>query len=133
MAQIEYIGQIDNPQAIIIRAEAKVDGIEFLTPLTFGQQIGLMRRPQGYVVPLHRHNSVSRTINETQEVLILRKGSCEVDLLGANGQEATVLLSIGDVILLASGAHRIRMTSECEILEIKQGPYSQELDKTILE
>jgi hypothetical protein len=133
MAHIEYVGQIENPQAIVIRAEAGVEGIEFLTPLTFGQQIGLMKRPKGHVVPLHRHNSISRTITETQEVLLLRRGTCEIDLQGANGLEVTVQLSIGDVILLASGAHRIRMTSECEILEIKQGPYSQELDKTILE
>ena len=133
MAHIVFIGRKDNPQAIVIRAEAEVDGIHFLTPLSFGQQIGLMKRPKDYVVPLHHHNPVKRIISETQEVLVIRKGSCEVDLVDADSEEVTVRLSKGDVIMLASGSHRVRMTSECEILEIKQGPYSQELDKTILE
>jgi hypothetical protein len=38
----------------------------------------------------------------------------------------------GDTILLAHDPHRIEMISECEILEIKQGPYAGENDKTIL-
>ena len=133
MAQIEFIGREDNPQAIVVRTDAVVSGIQFLTPLSFGQQLGLMSRPEGFVVPLHKHNLVSRSIEQTQEVLVIRKGTCEVDLVSLDGAEVSVKLSAGDVIMLANGAHRVRMTSACEILEIKQGPYTEALDKTILE
>jgi hypothetical protein len=70
----------------------------------------------------------------TQEVLLVRNGSCEVRLYDDILQEiGCVNLQSGDVIFLAHGAHRIEMLSECELLEIKQGPYAGELDKTILE
>ena len=39
----------------------------------------------------------------------------------------------GDVILLAHGGHEIVMNTECEILEVKQGPYAGPNDKTHLE
>jgi hypothetical protein len=34
---------------------------------------------------------------------------------------------------LAHGGHQIEMQSDCEILEVKQGPYAGENDKTHLE
>jgi mannose-6-phosphate isomerase-like protein (cupin superfamily) len=130
---IEYYGDQDSPKAIVIRVTEKVEGINFFTPLSYSQQVGLMTRPKGHVVPTHQHNLVERTILHTQEVLVIRKGECEVTLYD---QQLNVTNSIhlfqGDTILLAHDPHRIEMISECEILEIKQGPYAGENDKTIL-
>ena len=50
---IEYFGELQNPIAIVIRANAKVEGIEFFSPTNYPQQIGLMTRPSGYIVPTH--------------------------------------------------------------------------------
>jgi hypothetical protein len=50
----------------------------------------------------------------------------------STGQNSEVVLTSGDVILLASGAHGITMLENTEILEVKQGPYSQLDDKTLL-
>ncbi len=36
----------------------------------------------------------------------------------------------GDVILLASGGHGFEMIEDSEILEVKQGPYTGDQDKT---
>lgn len=93
-----------------------------------------MTRPAGFVVPIHRHNIVERKINQTQEVLLVRSGSCRVELYDELLEITdSIVLQTGDVILLAEGAHRIEMLSECEILEVKQGPYAGVDDKTILE
>ena len=40
------------------------------------------------------------------------------------------ILQTGDVILLASGGHGFTMLEETEMIEVKQGPYAGEKDKT---
>jgi hypothetical protein len=42
--------------------------------------------------------------------------------------KSTILYS-GDVILLADGGHGFKMLEPSEIIEVKQGPYSEEIDK----
>jgi hypothetical protein len=128
---VEFFGDRSHPQAIVIRAGMKIDGIEFFSPQNYSQQVGLMTRPAGYTVAAHFHNPVERLITSTQEVLIIRKGECSITLFNAMGEVLTKIhLSMGDAILLAHGAHQIDMISECEILEVKQGPYAGEFDKT---
>ena len=36
----------------------------------------------------------------------------------------------GDVVLLARGGHGFEMLEDCEMIEVKQGPYAGEKDKT---
>ena len=129
----EFYGGESNPSAIVIRADSKVQGIQFFSPSSYSQQIGLMTRPAGYKVPAHRHNYIERTIHATQEVLIIRRGECDINLFGDDDQVLhTIKLLMGDVILLAHGGHEIIMKTECEILEVKQGPYAGDADKTPL-
>jgi cupin fold WbuC family metalloprotein len=132
---IEFYGDSrSNPSAIVIRRKAKVDGIEFFSPPNFGLQIGLMTREKESFVPPHIHNKVNRSIEQTQEVLIVRQGSCRIDLLTESGKlTESIKLSIGDTILLAHGAHSIEFLDDCEILEVKQGPYAFDKDKTLLD
>ena len=128
-----YFGEESRPSAIVIRADESVSGIEFFSPPDFSQQIGLMTRPAGYKVPAHIHNLVERKIEHTQEVLMIRRGSCEVILFNElNVVSHNIVLKVGDVILLAHGGHEINMITECEILEVKQGPYAGNMDKTAL-
>ena len=128
---IEYFGDDRNPSAIVIRAEARIEGIKFFSPEDYSQQLGLMTRPAGYKVPAHIHNSVERKISNTQEVLLMRKGKCLVTLFSENFDIAyKIELLSGDVILLAHGPHEIEMIEDCEILEVKQGPYAGSEDKT---
>lgn len=128
-----YFGEESHPSAIVIRADESVSGIEFFSPSDFSQQIGLMTRPAGYKVPAHIHNLVERKIEHTQEVLMIRRGSCEVLLFNdLNIVSHKIFLEVGDVILLAHGGHEINMITECEILEVKQGPYAGNMDKTAL-
>jgi hypothetical protein len=117
--------------AIIIYASYNKEGISFFTPEDFSQQLGYMKRSKGYEIPPHIHNEVLREVKLTQEVLYLKKGKIRVDFYT---QETNYLLSKilnkGDVILLAEGGHGFYMLEESEIIEIKQGPYCGELDKT---
>jgi hypothetical protein len=117
--------------AVILRANYHAEGIQFFTPNDFSQQLGYMNRPQGYVIPPHVHNPVSREVQFTKEVLIIRSGKVRVDFYDddQNYLESRVL-NQGDIVLLAFGGHGFEMLEASEIVEIKQGPYAGEGDKT---
>ncbi len=120
--------------AVILRANYQADGIVFFTPGDFSQQLGYMRRPAGHVIPPHVHNEILREVTLTNEVLFLRSGRVRVDFYDDdhNYLESRVLTS-GDIILLARGGHGFEMLEPSELVEVKQGPYSGDADKTRFE
>lgn len=131
---IESIQHESLQLALIIRHSFHKDGIEFFTPGNYSQQIGYMNRPAGYVIPPHVHNPVLREVQYTKEVLFIRSGRLRVDFY-TDGQEylESTILEAGDVILLAYGGHGFEMLEPTEIIEVKQGPYAGEQDKTRFE
>lgn len=121
-------------QAIILRSEFEEDGIKFFTPSDFSQQLGYMKRPQGHVIPPHVHNPVKREVSFTKEVLFIKSGKVRVDFYDDNQNYFTSrILRKGDVVLLAFGGHGFEILEEAEIIEVKQGPYAGEGDKTRFE
>ncbi len=118
--------------ALIIGSHFEKDGLEFFTPGHFSQQLGYMHHQKGRVIPPHFHNRVDREVQLTQEVLFVRKGKVKVDLYD-NKQTflASRVLEAGDVILLASGGHGFTMLEPTEMIEVKQGPYLGDRDKTL--
>lgn len=117
--------------AVIIRHSFKREGIEFFTPPTYSQQIGYMYRPAGYVIPPHVHNPVWREVQYTKEVLFVKSGLVRVDFYtDEQVYIQSTILEPGDLILLAYGGHGFEMMEKTEILEVKQGPYAGEQDKT---
>ena len=128
---ITRITHQDKQLALIIRHTFQKEGIEFLTPSTYSQQIGYMNRPAGYVIAPHVHNPVPREVQFTKEVLFIKSGKLRVDFY-ADDQTylESTLLNAGDVILLAFGGHGFEMLEPTEIIEVKQGPYAGDADKT---
>ena len=131
---IERIKLNDQVLSVIIRANYKSNGIEFFTPDDFSQQLAYMNRPKNYVIPPHVHNPVQRNVSLTQEVLFIKSGKVRVDYYDdeKNYLESKIL-NQGDVVLLASGGHGFQMIEDSEIIEVKQGPYSGEMDKVRFE
>ena len=117
--------------ALIIRSSFKKEGIEFFTPNDYSQQIGYMNRPKGYVIQPHVHKPITREVKYTKEVLFIKSGRVRVDFYD-NSQEylESKILEKGDVILLAFGGHGFEMLEAAEIIEVKQGPYAGDMDKT---
>jgi hypothetical protein len=128
---IENITYNEEIYAVIIRSHYKADGVKFFTPNSFSQQLGYMHHPKNYEIDPHFHNPVLRTVELTKEVLFLKSGSVQVDFYSDNQKllESRILFS-GDVILLAHGGHGFKMLEDSELIEVKQGPYTGELDKT---
>ncbi len=130
----ERIHQNDKTLALILRANYKAEGISFFTPNEFSQQLGYMNRPVGYVIPPHVHNPVVREVQYTKEVLFIKSGRLRVDFYSETQVylESTIL-ETSDVILLAYGGHGFEMLEPTEIIEVKQGPYAGDQDKTRFE
>lgn len=128
---VDYITIGERMLACILRAGFTKPGIQFLTPNHFSQQLGYMNRPKGYVIPPHVHNSVAREVHFTQEVLFIKSGRLRVDFYDENqAYLESRILCTGDVILLAYGGHGFEMLDPSEIIEVKQGPYAGDQDKT---
>ena len=117
--------------AIIVRNNFHKEGIHFCTPDDFSQQLAYMNHPTGKVIPPHVHNPVQRSVSYTLEVLFLKRGKLRVDFYDddRNYLESRIL-EAGDTILLASGGHGFEVIEEIEMIEVKQGPYAGEADKT---
>lgn len=120
--------------AIIIRNDFSEDGISFFTPNEYSQQLAYMKHPSGKIIEPHVHNPVHRDVLFTQEVLVIRRGRLRVDFYD---RDRTYLesrtLHAGDVILLAAGGHGFQVLEDLEMVEIKQGPYVGDADKTRFE
>ena len=116
---------------IIVRAPFVADGIKFFTPGEFSQQLAYMHHPAGKTIEPHVHNPVPREVRYTQEVLFIRRGRLRVNFY----DESHVFLGsrelgAGDVILLCGGGHGFEVLEEVEMIEVKQGPYAGDADKT---
>lgn len=71
MKLVEEIKKKDKVLAMIIRDDYISDGVDFITPDDFSQQIAYMHHPAGRIIDAHIHNIVHRNVLLTQEVLFL--------------------------------------------------------------
>ncbi len=134
MNEIIQIKNGDKLLAMILPHSFSQPGIHFFTPNDLSQQLAYMSYQTGKVIPAHVHNPVAREVTFTQETLFIRKGSLRVDFYTADRDylESRVLFA-GDVILLIQGGHGFEVLEPLEMVEVKQGPYLGEQDKTRFE
>lgn len=131
MQHIEYIRNNGQVMAIIISHRFNEKGIHFFTPDEFSQQLAYMSHPAGKKIEPHYHNPVERNVIYTQEVLVIKKGVLKVNFYDDSQcyiEDRTLVA--GDVILLSAGGHGFEVMEDLEMVEIKQGPYQGEADKT---
>jgi hypothetical protein len=117
--------------ALIIPHDFGEPGVHFFTPGELSQQLAYLRHPAGKIIQPHVHNPMRREVHYTQEVLFVKRGKLRVDFYDneRNYLESRIL-GAGDVILLATGGHGFEVLEEVEMVEVKQGPYAGDNDKT---
>jgi len=131
---VENIYDCELLLAVILRTNYINSGISFFTPNHFSQQLGYMNREKGYQIKPHVHNPVKREVHFTKEVLFIKTGKVRVDFYDENQTYLkSKILNEGDFILLAHGGHGFEILENSEIIEVKQGPYAGESDKTRFE
>jgi len=127
---IENIRIEENLCALIIRKGFSGENIEFFTNPEDSLQLGYMRREKGYKIQPHVHKKFVRSIEYTNEVLLIKSGIVKVNFYDDEQKfRVSCILYDGDTILLMACGHGFEMIEESEILEVKQGPYAGEEDK----
>ncbi len=120
--------------ALIVSRDFSKPGIQFFTPSHLSQQLAYMQHPVGKIIEPHKHNPVPREVHYTQEVLFIKRGKLRVDFYDEDRNYLeSHILEAGDVILLATGGHGFEVLKEIEMIEVKQGPYAGDKDKTRFE
>ena len=131
---IENIVHGLEPIALIIKADFDESGLHFFTPGSFSQQLAFMKHPSGHKISPHVHNMVNRQVLFTQEVLLIRRGRVRINLYSSDKEFVCSRdLEAGDLILLCGGGHSFEMLEETSMIEVKQGPYAGDQDKTRFE
>lgn len=130
MGQIEEVKKRNKLLAMILRNDYTCNGVDFITPNEYSQQVAYMHHSKGKVIDAHIHNLVHRNVVMTQEVLFIKKGILRIDFYDEYEDYLESRdLHAGDVILLVSGGHGFQVLEEVEMIEVKQGPYAGEDDK----
>ena len=117
--------------AIIIKARSiNKPGVNFISPKNFTHQVGFINLPTKHKIKPHTHKKFRRDINKTSEVLFVRSGILRVDFYVNNKEYLfSKILKANDLIILNQGSHGFRVIKKCNLIEIKQGPYYDKLDK----
>jgi len=129
---IEYNG---TRYAEIIWSNARVDRTTFFSPPESSFQFGLLAHSAGFVEPPHSHRTMSRTIDDLQQMFLVQSGVVAVQLYSDEGELLReVILSKGDAIVLIHGVHAIRVIEDMQCISVKQGPFlGTEYDKIFVE
>jgi hypothetical protein len=108
-----------------LRAAASAERTQFVTPDEQNLQLGFIVYPAGEAVARHVHRPIERRVVGTTEVLLVKTGRCYLDLYSESRElVATREMKTGDIAMLISGGHGLRMLEDTVLLEIKQGPYT---------
>lgn len=115
--------------AIVVKGDIgehipRTETARFLTDKSSPLQLGLLHYVKGESVAPHTHILRKRTIERTQEVLIVKKGCIDVRIYNSSREVIrTVNMVEGDLIILLGGGHSLRCIRDAEIVEIKSGDY----------
>lgn len=133
MEEIEKIFDGGKIIAVVVRKDSSLRGVNFFTPQDFSQQLGLLVHEKGKKIAIHRHKKIKGEIFLTQEALVVLEGKVKIGLYNDKVRKIkTIVITEGDAILLANGAHGIEILEDSRIIEVKQGPYSGGDDKEYL-
>ena len=106
MSELRMIKKKDRLIAIIIKNNYKCEGVDFITPNEYSQQLAYMHHPAGKTIDAHVHNLVHRNVVLTQEVLFIKKGKLRVDFYDDyQDYLESQILEAGDVFLLTFCGH----------------------------
>ena len=125
MEHVEHITSHGKSLTYIIRAEIDPKQTTFLTPSELKQQVGFVVYHSGGEVKRHVHRPLERHLIGTSEVIVVRRGRCQIDIYDDERQlVATREIRAGDIMLMTGGGHGFRMLEDTVLLEVKQGPYT---------
>ena len=128
---IEKIKNKKKLLAIIVRKKVhNKRGINFITPNNFNLQFAFMNHGKFHTVQPHMHKRKKIKSINTSEVLYIIKGKLRVDFYDKKRVYLfSKIVSEGDTLMLINQGHGFKMLKKTIMLEVKQGPYQEKIDK----
>ncbi len=91
-----------------------------------------LKYKKGSYLKAHIHKDARRSTAHLQEAFIVKKGKVRIDLYGPDRKFFKyIYLSPGELFLAVAGGHGFRVIKDCEIFEVKNGPFEE--DKVFIE
>ena len=132
---IERIIHKKKNYALIIRnkIQFKRKGVNFFTKDQDLLQVGFLKHNKNHIIKSHIHIKRKRIVNYSSEVLIVKKGELKVNFFDNYEKKIpkTKILYKNDIIILFQGGHGFEVNKNCEIIDVKQGPYFKRKDKKL--
>tara|TARA_B100001996_G_scaffold121944_1_gene92190 strand:+ start:8840 stop:9232 length:393 start_codon:yes stop_codon:yes gene_type:complete len=119
-----------NLLALIINSNEISNDKYFATQNSQELQVGIFNLEAGDVINKHIHSLQERKIKTTSEVIVVTEGELIVEIYSKDLElMQTSSLFKGDILAMFEGGHGLKMGSKCKFIEVKQGPYIEEIDK----
>lgn len=105
------------------------------TPLTDPSQplqVLTHKRKAGKYTKAHTHKAKKRVTKKLQECLVVINGKIKIDLYTSQSKFIKSLyVTSGQAVIFMSGGHSVRLISDSELIEVKNGPFCE--DKVLIE
>ncbi len=120
----------NNLLSIVIKADEINERINFVTSNEEEMQVASFNFSQDTVIDNHIHLNQNRNIHTTPEIIFVVKGFVKVSLFDDQQNFIKeVELTSGDTIAFLRGGHGLVVKEGTKLVEAKQGPYIENLDK----
>jgi cupin fold WbuC family metalloprotein len=120
----------NNLLAILIKANKIKTGRNFLTNNEEEMQVASFNFAEKTVIDNHIHLNQDRFIQTTPEILFVVSGKLKVFIFDEHKDFVNEYnLETGDTIALINGGHGLEVEKGTKLVEAKQGPYTEILDK----
>lgn len=121
----------NNLLAIVIKDNSSTKEKDFHTNHSSEFQIASFNLKKDEVIQRHYHEKQERKVFSTNEVIVIQSGKMTLTLYDLNlNKVEDITLEGGDMVALFDGGHEIRIDEQTKFIEVKQGPYDEEKDKT---
>lgn len=112
---------------LAIRIKKLKNGAVPLTDPAEPLQVLTHKRKAGKYTKAHIHTPKKRVTGKLQECLVMIKGKIKIDLYTPRKKFfKSIYLSPGQVVIFMNGGHAVRILEDCEIIEIKNGPFVED-------
>ena len=121
---IEKIEIENKLYALIVRNGQSTNGIQFLTENDQSLQLAHIDYKKDFEIKAHFHQKWDRKIEQTAEVLFIKKGKLRVDFYNEKSDYFfSKIVSEKDTLITFCGGHGFKVLEEVQMVEVKQGPF----------
>ena len=119
-----------NILCLIVRKHEMSEGKVFYTEDDQEFQFASFRLQKDEVIDRHYHLQNTREVKYTSEAIIVYEGKLQLDIYDLSKEfiQSEILVG-GDVAILSSGGHALKLLEKSYFIEVKQGPYNEDTDK----